>query len=338
MSNDQQRACICFPGQCRGKVIDGKLPNGDICKAEFAESGEAWFEWDRSTLPTSPAQAGNMKIEWELPNGYKAAGEARDPAWDIIGLYRVKRYRWIDPRVMVLNPYTGQRRHAVDIMQDPEGRLVVPPKSMLPEPKRIPPTPPVAAPKDDGPYVQPDTPWPHTEVITDPARIEAAFESDEIVIPAFLRKDEPPADLNGGEPISLMQPRNETFSDDLEAAKAAVKTLEDLGYGYWTGDGVWRLLPSEQAFSAPDLLDAAAGHMRDRAKTYDKPEGERSMGATVQAFNAITGRDLRESEGWLLMSLLKMVRSETRDTPHRDSVEDLVAYTGLYGEARLGGV
>lgn len=38
------------------------------------------------------------------------------------------------------------------------------------------------------------------------------------------------------------------------------------------------------------------------------------------------------------MSLLKMVRSETRDAPHRDSVEDLIAYSGLYGEARLGGV
>jgi hypothetical protein len=91
------------------------------------------------------------------------------------------------------------------------------------------------------------------------------------------------------------------------------------------------------AFSAPDLLDAAAKHMRDRAATYDKPEGERSMGKTVEAFNAITGRDLNESESWLLMALLKMVRSEQRREPHRDSVEDLVAYGALYGEARLGG-
>lgn len=92
-----------------------------------------------------------------------------------------------------------------------------------------------------------------------------------------------------------------------------------------------------QCFDAPGLLDAAAGHMRDRAATYDKPEGERSMGKTVEAFNTITGRDLRESEGWLLMALLKMVRSETRADAHRDSIEDLIAYGGLYGEARLGG-
>lgn len=88
--------------------------------------------------------------------------------------------------------------------------------------------------------------------------------------------------------------------------------------------------------SAPALLAAAAGHMRDRAATYDKPEGERSMGKTVEAFNTITGRNLRESEGWLLLGLLKMVRSEQRQQPHRDSVEDLIAYAALFGEARLG--
>ncbi len=86
-----------------------------------------------------------------------------------------------------------------------------------------------------------------------------------------------------------------------------------------------------------ELLAAAAGHMRARASTYDKPGGERSMGATIEAFNAITGRGLRESEGWLLLALLKMTRGEQRAEPHRDSVEDLVAYSALYGEARLGG-
>ena len=30
--------------------------------------------------------------------------------------------------------------------------------------------------------------------------------------------------------------------------------------------------------------------------TYDKPDGERSMGKTVAAFNAVTGRDLSEAE------------------------------------------
>ena len=94
-----------------------------------------------------------------------------------------------------------------------------------------------------------------------------------------------------------------------------------------------------QATTAPKLLEAAAGHMRDRASTYDKPEGERSMAATVEAFNIITGRDgiraLTESEGWLLMQTLKDVRDRQRPEPHRDSLEDGVAYAALKAEARL---
>ena len=91
--------------------------------------------------------------------------------------------------------------------------------------------------------------------------------------------------------------------------------------------------------SAPELLNAAAGHMQDRASTYDKPEGERSMAATVAAFNIITGRTgdraLSESEGWLLLQTLKDVRDRQRAEPHRDSLEDGIAYSALKAEARL---
>jgi hypothetical protein len=86
--------------------------------------------------------------------------------------------------------------------------------------------------------------------------------------------------------------------------------------------------------SAPDILSRAAQHMADRAATYDKPEGERSMGATVAAFNAVTGRDLAEAEGWLLLQLLKDVRLFQRPGYHADSAEDAVAYTALMGEAK----
>mgnify|MGYP005610400315 FL=1 len=87
---------------------------------------------------------------------------------------------------------------------------------------------------------------------------------------------------------------------------------------------------------APTLLDAAAGHMRDRAATYDQPTGERSMGRAVQALNAILGRQaLTESEGWLLLQVLKDVRDRQRTTPHRDSLEDAIAYAALKAEARL---
>lgn len=89
---------------------------------------------------------------------------------------------------------------------------------------------------------------------------------------------------------------------------------------------------------APDLLQRAADIMTERGKQYDKPEGERSMVQTIQAFNAITGQDLRESDGWLLMALLKMVRDSQRQEPHKDSCEDLIAYSALYAEARLATV
>ena len=57
---------------------------------------------------------------------------------------------------------------------------------------------------------------------------------------------------------------------------------------------------------APDILNAALGHMQDRAATYDKPEGERSMPATVAAFNALTGHNLTAEQGWLFMTVLKL--------------------------------
>lgn len=88
---------------------------------------------------------------------------------------------------------------------------------------------------------------------------------------------------------------------------------------------------------AQDLLHRAASLMDERGKQYDQPSGERSMLAAVTAFNAIAGYHLTEADGFLLMALLKMVRDQQRETPHRDSIEDLVAYASLYGEARLHG-
>ena len=83
---------------------------------------------------------------------------------------------------------------------------------------------------------------------------------------------------------------------------------------------------------ALDFLNSANLHMNDRAATYDAPEGERSMGATVVAFNAITGHELNEEQGWMFMSILKKVRSQQGEYK-QDSYEDDVAYAALAGEA-----
>ena len=89
---------------------------------------------------------------------------------------------------------------------------------------------------------------------------------------------------------------------------------------------------------ADTILEKAAQHMRDRAATYDKPEGERSMGKTVAAFNAITGRDLTTAEGWLMLAVLKQVRAfQNPAVPHVDSLEDGPAYLALMAEEMLSG-
>ena len=86
--------------------------------------------------------------------------------------------------------------------------------------------------------------------------------------------------------------------------------------------------------TAANILTAALGHMRDRAATYDKPEGERSIGATVDAFQAVTGVSLTEEQGWLFMALLKAVRSQ-QGAYRADSYEDGAAYFALAGEAAV---
>lgn len=85
---------------------------------------------------------------------------------------------------------------------------------------------------------------------------------------------------------------------------------------------------------APALLEKAAKIMQERAKQYDKPEGERSMGKCVGAFNIITDRDLTEAEGWLLLQLLKDVRLFQNPGYHADSAEDCIAYASLKAEAK----
>lgn len=89
--------------------------------------------------------------------------------------------------------------------------------------------------------------------------------------------------------------------------------------------------PVKVAITAASMLTAALGHMEDRAKTYDAPGGERSMGKTVAAFNTITGLELTEEQGWLFMEILKQVRSQQGDY-RPDNYEDMVAYAALRGE------
>lgn len=86
---------------------------------------------------------------------------------------------------------------------------------------------------------------------------------------------------------------------------------------------------------ATEILQKAASIMEERGKQYDQENGERSMGKAISAFNAIKSASLSESDGWLLLTILKMVRDNMKQQPHEDSIHDMVAYSSLYGESRL---
>lgn len=94
---------------------------------------------------------------------------------------------------------------------------------------------------------------------------------------------------------------------------------------------------SEKTSAAGYFLAKAAALLAQRGQVYDQPDGERSMGKAVTAFNALTGMSLTESEGWLLQQLLKDARQWSTGEYHADSAEDCVAYAALKAEALAKG-
>jgi len=86
---------------------------------------------------------------------------------------------------------------------------------------------------------------------------------------------------------------------------------------------------------APDLLAIARETLTERGVQRDcESTGERSMAATVKTFNALTGYNLTEDNGWEFMVILKMVRGRQGKTRADDYV-DLASYGALLGECKL---
>ncbi len=84
--------------------------------------------------------------------------------------------------------------------------------------------------------------------------------------------------------------------------------------------------------SAVGMLEEAAHCIGDRASERDT-EAERSMAATIRAFNGMYGTELTEEQGWQFMVLLKMARAKGGDY-RRDDYVDGAAYFALAGECR----
>lgn len=109
--------------------------------------------------------------------------------------------------------------------------------------------------------------------------------------------------------------------------------LVEHGYAIHTNDKITKY---EQPSTASDLLKQAEQLLTERGKQYDTSGQERSSAKIVAAFNTITGRDLTPGEGWLFLMLLKAVRFYSNtETPHRDSLEDLISYAALHAEEYL---
>ena len=84
---------------------------------------------------------------------------------------------------------------------------------------------------------------------------------------------------------------------------------------------------------ADELLQIAGEAIAQRGVMYDSTgqQQERSMGKVVAMFNALTGHELTNEQGWKFMCLLKLARSEQGEFS-LDSFIDLAAYAALAGE------
>lgn len=86
---------------------------------------------------------------------------------------------------------------------------------------------------------------------------------------------------------------------------------------------------------AQDILDAAHEAIGDRAASRDVDK-ERSMARTVATFNALTGHQLTEVQGWQFMATLKLARAQGGRL-NMDDYIDGAAYMALAGECAKAG-
>lgn len=83
-----------------------------------------------------------------------------------------------------------------------------------------------------------------------------------------------------------------------------------------------------------EYLSACAQVQSERAKQYDASGTcERSFDAAAEAFNCVTGKNLRGSDVCLILEMVKLVRQYSDPTRlHEDSVLDAVSYASLWAE------
>lgn len=90
---------------------------------------------------------------------------------------------------------------------------------------------------------------------------------------------------------------------------------------------------------AKSFLEQATKALSDRAIERDSLSGERSMSRTVKLFNAWregrgdTSEELTETDGWIFMIFLKLVRGDQGNFRADDYI-DAAGYAALAGESK----
>ena len=79
------------------------------------------------------------------------------------------------------------------------------------------------------------------------------------------------------------------------------------------------------------VFDDAKDTIISRGNERDQPDGERTIPRCVTAFNAITGHELSNTDGWLFMEILKKCRS-VQGAYKYDDYRDGVGYAALRAE------
>jgi hypothetical protein len=92
--------------------------------------------------------------------------------------------------------------------------------------------------------------------------------------------------------------------------------------------------PTRLGMTSIEYLRSCIDVQAERGEQYDsKGTGERSFAAAAEAYNAVTGRDLKGSDVCLILEMVKNVRQYSDPTRlHADSVLDKVSYAVLWAE------
>lgn len=117
----------------------------------------------------------------------------------------------------------------------------------------------------------------------------------------------------------------------MEGKLARTSRANDAEPAHHVADDDSELASRPIPFLACDFLNDASAALEQRASTRDCAEGERSMARAVAAFNALSGHDICERDGWLFMAVLKAARAMAGGHNGDDYV-DGAAYFALAGE------